>query len=185
PNDFAPFVTRDSAYKFVSALLDEAKADLQASGGTFPFVLTGGFAAFVTPADFIKFNRAIAARNLVYRGAPRVGCGTACYTAALAALNESFTKTPASVADLDIGAYHTFSTATGDITNGLNYEQNQSLLAHGSYAVDAQKKSSGAADDRFTRKITKLATPVAAPQDLGIPAEYRFTIYPTGGTSAP
>ena len=185
PNDFAPFVTRDSAYTFISALLDEAKADLQAGGGAFPFVLTSGFAGFTTPTDFIKFNRALAARNLVFRGAPRVGCGTTCYTQALAALNESFTKTPVSLADLAIGAYHNFSTATGDLTNGLNFEQNTSMLAHGSYVVDAQKKASGAADDRFTRKITKLATPVAAPQDLGVPAEYRFTIYPTGSSPGP
>jgi hypothetical protein len=185
PNDFAPFVTRDSAFKFISALLDEAKSDLQAGGTSFPFLLTGGFASFSTPSDFIKFNRAIAARTLVYRAAPRMGCGAACYTQALAALNESFTKTPASVADLDIGAYHNFSTATGDLTNGLNYEQNQSMLAHGSYAVDAQKKASGAPDDRFTRKIVKMATPVASPQDLGIPAEYRFTIYQTGSSPAP
>src|SRR6185295_7778617 len=116
---------------------------------------------------------------------PRVGCGSACYTQAIAALNESFMKTPAAAADLDIGAFHTFSTATGDLTNGLNFEQNTSMLAHSSYAVDAQKKASGAADDRFTRKITKLATPVAAPQDLGVPAEYRFTIYSTGSSPAP
>lgn len=185
PNDFAPFVTRDSAYKFISALLDEAKADLAAGGGTFPFVLPSGFSSFGTPTDFIKFNRALAARNLVYRGSPRMGCGATCYTQALAALNESFTRTPGSTADLDLGAYLNFSTATGDLTNGLNYEQNQSLLAHGSFATDAQKKADGSSDNRFSRKITKLATPVASPQDLGVPAEYRFTIYGSGGSSAP
>ena len=185
PNDFAPFVTRDSAYKFISALLDEAKTDLAAGGSAFPFVLPSGFAGFTTPADFTKFNRALAARNLVYRGSPRMGCGATCYTQALAALNESFIKTPGALADLDAGAYLNFSTATGDLTNGLNYEQNQSLLAHGSFATDVQKKASGAADDRFSRKIVKLATPVASPQDLGVPAEYRFAIYSSGGSPAP
>lgn len=185
PNDFAPFVSRDEAYTFISTLLDEAKADLQAGGSAFPFVLTAGFAAFGTPGDFIKFNRAIAARNLVYRGSPRMGCGATCYTQALAALNESFTKTPASLADLNIGAYHNYSTATGDLVNALNYEQNLSLLAHKSFAADAQAKAGGGVDDRFTRKIVKLPTPVASPQDLGIPAEYRFTIYANGGSSTP
>ena len=185
PNDFAAFVTRDSAYKFISALLDEAKADLAAGGASFPFVLPSGFSGFTTPAGFIKFNRAIAARNLVYRASPRMGCGGTCYTQALAALNESFTKTPGTAGDLDLGVYLNFSTATGDLTNGLNYEQNQSLLAHGSYATDAQKKSDGSPDNRFSRKITKLATPVASPQDLGVPAEYRFTIYSSGGSPAP
>ena len=185
PNDFAPFVTRDSAYRFISALLDEAKTDLAAGGSSFPFVLPGGFGGFATPAGFIKFNRALAARNLVYRGSPRMGCGATCYTQALAALNESFTTAPGSVADLNVGLYLNFSTATGDLANGLNYEQNQSLLAHGSFATDAQRKADGSPDDRFSRKITKLATPVASPQDLGVPAEYRFTIYSSGGSPAP
>lgn len=185
PNDFAPFVTRDSAYKFISALLDEAKSDLAAGGSAFPFVLPSGFSGFTTPTDFIKFNRALAARNLVYRASPRMGCGATCYTQALTALNESFTKTPGSTADLSAGVYLNFSTATGDLANGLNYEQNQSLLAHGSFATDAQLKSNGSPDDRFSRKITKLPTPVASPQDLGVPANYRFTIYANGGASAP
>jgi starch-binding outer membrane protein, SusD/RagB family len=185
PNDFADFVSRDSAFKYISALLDEAKTELQAGGATFPFVLTAGFTGFTTPTEFIKVNRALAARNLVYRGVPRVGCGATCYTQALAALNESFTKTPVSFADLDIGAYNNFSTATGDVVNGLNYEQNLSMLAHASYATDAQKKAGGASDDRFTRKVVKLATPVAAPQDLGVPAEYRFNIYANGSSPTP
>ena len=185
PNDFAAFVTRDSAYRYITALLDAARTDLQAGGTSFPFELTKGFAGFTTPAEFIKFNRGLAARTLVYRGAPRLGCGSACYTQALAALSQSFITTPASAADLDVGVYHTFSTATGDLTNGLNYEQNQSLLAHASFATDAQKKANGSPDDRFSRKILKLPTPVASPQDLGVPAEYRFTIYSSGSSPAP
>ena len=177
PNQQAAFVSRDSAYKYISGLLDDAKADLSAGGGTFPFVLTSGFAGFDTPANFLKFNRAIAARILVERAAPRVGCGTACYTAALAALNESFVKTPTSIADDNIGVYNVYSTTSGDATNPLGTGVDGSLFAHPSYAADAQP-----GDQRFARKLVKLATPVAAPQGLGIPAEYRFTIYATNTT---
>ncbi len=182
PNNQAEFVSRDSAWKYISALLDEAKADLTAGGTSFPFTLTGGYAGFNTPADFLKFNRAIAARVLVERAAPRVNCGTACYTAALAALNESFIKTPTSLADLNIGVFNTYSTTSGDATNPIAAGVDGALFAHPSYATDAQKKADGSNDDRFTRKITKIASPVAAPQGLGIPAEYRWILYPTNTT---
>ena len=180
PNAQAAFVSRDSAYKYISGLLDEAKADLAAGGSTFPFTLTSGFAGFDTPASFLKFNRGIAARILVERAAPRVGCGTACYTAALAAVNESFVKTPTSLADDNVGVYNVYSTTSGDATNPQATGVDGSLFAHPSFATDVQ-----AGDQRFARKIVKLATPVAAPQGLGIPAEYRFTIYPTNTTPIP
>ena len=180
PNEQAAFVSRDSAYKYISGLLDDAKADLAAAGSAFPFVLTSGFAGFDTPAGFLKVNRAIAARILIERAAPRVGCGTACYTAALTALNESFVKTPTSLADNNIGVYNVFSTTSGDATNPQATGVDGSLFAHPSFATDVQP-----GDQRFARKIVKLSTPVAAPQGLGIPAEYRFTIYPTNTTAAP
>jgi hypothetical protein len=180
PNQQAPFVSRDSAYKYISGLLDEAKADLSAGGSAFPFVLTSGFTGFDTPATFLKFNRAIAARIQAERARPRVGCGTPCYTAALAAVNESFVKTPTSLADLNIGAYNVYSTTSGDATNPLATGVDGSLFAHPSFATDAQP-----GDQRLARKIVKLATPVAAPQGLGIPAEYRFTIYATNTTPVP
>lgn len=180
PNDQAPFVSRTDAYSYISALLDSAKTDLAAAGAAFPFELTTGFAGFDTPATFLKFNRAVAARILVERAAPRVACGAACYTAALAAVNESFVKTPTSLADDNIGVYNTYSTTSGDATNPLGAGVDGSLFAHPSYATDVQ-----AGDQRFARKIVKLATPVAAPQGLGIPAEYRFTVYATNTTPVP
>lgn len=185
PNDQPAFVSRDSAYKYISGLLDEAKADLAGAGATFPFTMTSGFALFNTPANFLKFNRAIAARILVERAAPRVGCGTSCYTAAIAALNESFIATPTSLASLDVGAYNVYSTTSGDATNPLGLGADGSLFAHASYATDAQQKPGGGADDRFTRKLEKLATPIASPQGLGIPAEYRFKVYATNTTPVP
>jgi len=179
PNDQAPFVSRDSAYKYILALLDEARADLLAGGTAFPFTLTSGFALFNTPANFVKFNRAIAARVLVERAAPRVGCGTACYASAITALNQSFVSTPTSLTDLNVGAYNVYSTTSGDATNTLALGSDGSLFAHASYVTDSPN------DARVARKLDKLATPVASPQNLGIPAEYRFKIYATNTTPTP
>jgi hypothetical protein len=188
PNDQAPFVSRDSTYKAISALLDGAKTDLAAAGGVdFPFVLHSGFAGFNAPATFLKFYRAIAARVLAIRGS--LECGNACYTQALTAVSESFATAPgaaASVADMNIGAYNVYSTAPGDALNSLNYTQDANVLAHASIVTDAQKQPDGTTlDARVTRKVVALATPVGSPADKGIAATYRFSLYPTNTTPTP
>jgi hypothetical protein len=190
PNDQAPFVSRDSTYKAISALLDGAKTDLAAAGGTsFPFVLTSGFNGFSTPATFLKFNRALAARVLAIRGS--LECGNACYTQALTAVSESFATAPgaaASVADMNIGVYNVYSTAPGDALNSLNYTQDANVLAHASIVADAQTQVDGTTPDaRVVRKVVKLATPVGSPggTTAGIAADYRFTMYPSNTSPTP
>ncbi len=133
PTDIKPFVSRDSGYKFVTAILDSGLAALQGGGAAFPFTLapgyTGspgpGFAGGATgfnasaPAGFVKLNRAIKARVEAYRGS--IGCGSPCYTAALAALQASFFTGVAGFtrANRGLGVYHSFSAATNDVANGL------------------------------------------------------------------
>ena len=188
PQELSPFVSKDSAYRFASGILDEAKADLVAAGsGSFPFILTRGYDLFDTPADFIKLNRAIAARVLINRASQ--GCGAACYTAALTALGESFVTAPGAattLAQLNIGAYHNYSTATGDVQNGNSYAVNKSLFAHASAITDARRQPDGTTlDDRVLRKLTRLDTPVSPPQGTGIAAEWTFNLYPTPSSDVP
>jgi starch-binding outer membrane protein, SusD/RagB family len=192
PKVLAPLVSKDSAYKFATGMLEQAKADLVAAGdASFPFTLSRGFAGFDTPATFIKFNRAILARVLVNRASQ--GCGNSCYTDALAAIDESF-ATPiggaASLADLNVGVYNNYSTATGDVQNTLSFANNKSLFAHASNVTDAQKQANGTTpDDRLTRKVVSLESlglpPVSPPQGIGIPAEYTFQIYPQNNSDVP
>ena len=85
----APFVSEDSVYGYIIATLNDAQNDLTTAGSTpFPFPVPSGFSGFDTPAGFIAFNRALAAKAYLYRAtAASSSCGpTACYTAALAAL---------------------------------------------------------------------------------------------------
>ena len=191
PKVVAPLVSKDSAYKFATGMLEQAKADLVAAGdASFPFTLSRGFAGFDTPATFVKFNRAIQARVLVNRASQ--GCGNSCYTDALAAIAESF-ATPiggaASMADLNIGVYNNYSTATGDVQNTLSFANNKSLFAHASNVTDAQTQVGGAKDDRLTRKVVSLESldlpPVSPPQGIGIPAEYTFSLYPANNSDVP
>ncbi len=185
PNSPAPFVSRDSVYAFISATLDDGAKDLQAGGSSFPFTLHSGFAGFDTPATFLQFNRAIAARVLAYRAS--LGCGATCYTQALTALAASFASPvggATSLADLNRGTYNVYSTAAGDNPNGNSFAQQNYIFAHASIETDAQSGPSGAVDDRYTRKVTTNA-PVTPPQNLNIPADHHFIIYPTPSSPAP
>ncbi|MFL5464153.1 MAG: RagB/SusD family nutrient uptake outer membrane protein [Gemmatimonadaceae bacterium] len=185
PNSPAAFVSRDSVYKFISATLDEAASNLQGGGTAFPFVLNSGFAGFDTPATFLQFNRALAARVLAYRGS--LGCGATCYNQALTALAASFVSPvggATSLADLNRGTYNLYSTAAGDTPNANSFAQQNYIFAHASIETDAQSGASGI-DARYTRKVVRLASPVTPPQNLNIPATHRFTIYPAPNSPAP
>ncbi len=184
PSTPAPFVSRDSAYKRALAVLDDAKTNLAAGGSAFPFSLHSGFAGFDTPATFLKFNRAIAGKINVIRGS--LGCGNPCYTAAITNFGESFLSTEATMASMNLGPYHIYSTATGDATNANSFVQNNYVYAHKQAVTLAQKQPDGVtADDRVVRKIVKLATPVSPPGNQNIAAEYRFEIYPSPSSPAP
>ena len=164
----APIVSKAEVFARIAELLDEAQTHLGAAGAKFPFPLSRGFTGFDTPATFLKFNRALKARVEVYRGN---------FASALTALQASFLDDgPAS--DLKLGVYHSFSTASGDITNGLD---DPLIYAHPSIKTDAEEKSPGVLDDRYTSKI-KTVTPKTL---QGVTSDLAFTIYDKPDTSVP
>jgi hypothetical protein len=120
-----PITCKPAVLAYISALLDSAATNLAAGGSTFPFTLPSGFAGFTTPATFLQFNRALAAKIHIYRGfAAYKTAGNpinaAELNAAITALDASFySPTPA---NFRIGPYHTYSTASGDLQNG-NYDR--------------------------------------------------------------
>ena len=93
------------------------------------------------------------------------------FAEALTSLNESFLDPSAS---LDLGVYHAFSTASGDVTNALYDPSGRAILAHPSIIADAQLKANGAIDDRGARKVD----PLPAPRTVqNITTDQLFTIY--------
>lgn len=178
----ASFVRRDSVYRFILNKLDAARADLQAGGGSFPFVLHPGFAGFNTPSTFVQFNRGLHARVASHAASLGIGGGTALYTAALTSLGQSFLDASPS-ADLTRGVYQVYSTASGDNLNGVSTQVSPDQLAHPSIETDARP-----GDTRFAAKTRRLATPRTGPQ-LGtfttIPTSLAYTIYPTNITPIP
>ncbi|HVD60890.1 MAG TPA: RagB/SusD family nutrient uptake outer membrane protein, partial [Gemmatimonadaceae bacterium] len=135
----------------------------------FPFALSPGFAGFDTPATFAQVNRALKARVEVYRTG---------YAAALTALNGSFIST---TAPLTLGAYHSYSTGSGDIQNRLFDPTGRAILAHPSLVTDAQTQPDGSPDARLTSKVSAI-TPRAV---QGITAGNVFTIYSSNTAPVP
>ena len=180
--DLAAFVSRDSVYRFLQNVLDEAAADLAAGGAAFPFNLNSGFTGFNTPATFRQFNRAMAARAAAYHAT--AGGGSAAWTRARTALDASFINVNATSATAyNVGVYHPYASAP-DVTNPLATATNTDLYAHMSIDADAPLKADGTKDNRFLAKIG--ARPVRnAPQGLGSPSSLGFQIYPAITTSIP
>lgn len=161
-------VSKDMVMAFIATELDEAKTSLAAGGMKFPFPLSSGFDGFDTPADFIKFNRALKARVDIYRKD---------YQAALTDLGESFITADAASPKLDLGVYHVFGSGSGDSLNGL---VSANLFAHPSIVTDADKNGM-TIDDRVTRKIKD----VAARTVQGVTSDKAFKIYTDVTTPVP
>lgn len=175
-SQLAPFVSRDSVYRYILATLDQADTELGAGGAAFPFVLHAGFAGFNTPTTFRLFNRALKARAAVYFATR--GGGNAQYAVAATALAASFINTAAAnAAAMNAGIFHVYSTATGDAQNGVG--QNADYLVHPSFATDI------VAGDARASKWTVLGTPRNAPQSLGIATNLAMNRYVANTTPVP
>lgn len=167
--DPAPIADKATVLSQVATLLDEGFAHLQAGGSVFPFNPSPGFASFNTPAKFATFNRALKAQVEAYRRQ---------YASALTALSSSFLD-PA--APLTLGAYHSFSTASGDIQNLLFDPTGRAIVAHQSIITDAQLRPNSTPDAR----VSKVA-PIPVPRTVqDISAEYVFTLYQSNTAPIP
>jgi starch-binding outer membrane protein, SusD/RagB family len=184
----APFVSRDSVFNHIIGKLDKAKTELQAAGTTFPFTLHSGYTGFSTPATFIRFNRALAARVNAYRashgaapcGAPR---SATCYQLVLTNLSESFL---APTGSLTTGVYHVFSAAANEVANGISNAATTQVSAHANIDAGVERKADGTLENRFTSKHVKLATPRRSASDLfGLPTSWDHTVYPARDTPIP
>jgi len=191
PNALAPFVSRDSVYNRIIGRLNQGRTELQAAGTSFPFGFHTGFAGFTTPANFLRFNRAVAARVNAYRGSLGVsGCGTtrqgsSCYQDVLTNLGESFID-PAG--DLRLGPVNVFSAASGDAANSLSNQASTNVVAHAQTNAGVQNKANGTADQRYVDKIVTLSTPKpAANPTIGVPTSYDFSnnVYASNTSSIP
>lgn len=105
PENLGPYLTREGGYDAILALFDEGQGQL--NGSSFTFNLSGGFAGFDTPQTFAQLNRALSARVATRAGR---------YADALTRVEASFVDLNG---DLSTGPQHLYSTASGDLLNGL------------------------------------------------------------------
>jgi len=146
-DESGPVVGYAAGLAGIASLLDDGAADLAVADDEFFFAVSSGFQGDLgTAPGFRGVNRGLAARVAVYRED---------YAGALAALAESFID-PAG--DLEFGAYHIYSTASGDVLN-LFFRPPQNPagdanLAHPSYLADIE-----AGDSRASKVVTLVEGP--------------------------
>ena len=177
--DVAPLSCKSDVLVYIASLLDSANTELAAGGAAFPFSLPEGFAGFDTPADFAKFNRALAAKVKVYLafrdyappgGSPGGPIDASYLGAAAAALDSSFINTnPSTIADLDAGPKHTFSTGSGDATNQLYGDPSST-----DFRANPRVVSEADSGDARLRKVVTTANLTLR----GVGSTWAFTIYP-------
>lgn len=128
-----PILEFKEAISKVRTMLNDGLTNLNASGSSFEFSLSG-FNGFDTPSTFKKFNRAVAALAAVYDGDK---------VAAISELSASYFDLSG---DLKIGPKHTFSQSSGDITNPIykgastpnNPNNGDQIIVHNSWINDAE-----------------------------------------------
>jgi hypothetical protein len=185
PEGLAPFVSRDSAYRYITAILDSGYADLIAAGATpFPFDLPSpagtGFSGFDTPEGFAKFNRALQARVQAYR-ASQAGGDETLYEGALSALEESFIAPLApDRSNLRSGPAYLFGNLGTDAGNSVS-AINLNLYAHPSI------RDGGGVDTTDLRYREKILSgqPLRTPADSDTPTDLRLGVYADATTPIP
>lgn len=177
PGKIRPY---DEVLAAIKALLDDGAKDLAAAGTALPFSLPTGYAAgiagasFLTPAGFLKFNRALAARLAVRRASRPNGS----YQEVLDALSGSFVN---DAGDLTIGPRFTYGGTSPDVINPLfqskNFTGSVVTVAHPTFRRDIR-----ATDTR----ISKIAARTAAlPPRQGFSSADDVVLYSTNTSPIP
>jgi starch-binding outer membrane protein, SusD/RagB family len=181
-----PIAERAAAWAFISSLLDEGLADLNAASGlpgdSLPFVSASGMRryGFNQIASMRKFNRALKARVEVYRATG--GGTTANYTAALTALSASFLDASGGLEGLNVGPYQTYSGNSGDVLNTL-YDPSGKTVADSMLWTRAALRTGGR-DMRVERK-TVAAAPGSIITVQGLGSNRLFTLYTSQSSPIP
>lgn len=177
----APLVSMDAAMTAASALFDEAYADLQAGGTSFPFSFVPGYNGFTTPATFAQFNRALAAKLLVHR-ATFVNC-SACWAQASTAIHQSFITETGLPESLKLGVYFGYTGAPGELSNPVSEALTSNRYwVHPSIISGAQLRPNGEPDLRLTSKTALAPTPRTLNDLTGT---YKPVMYNDPATLAP
>jgi len=159
----------------IRQLLDQGATELGKAGSSFAFTLSAGYSGFNTPATFLQFNRALAARVALYQG-DNAG--------ALTALAGSFYSQTGSLAT---GPQLTFRPGTGGDEANLYYQVPGTGPSTLVLVPDAFVTEAEAGDTRLSKVRLRVNTGPAGvaggPRTLGgITGNYEPVIF-SGQTS--
>lgn len=163
PDNLGPYLNRQQSLDAILNLLNEANTDLK-NNASFPFRTT---LYSSIPAQFSRFNRALAARVYVYKQD---------WAAANTALTESFFSL---TGNLRTGAYHYFTGTGGDQLNLMFFPRNsegETRVAQPTFITDAEPND---------RRLAKAPRRNAATTQDGLTSSYDFFVYQTNTDSIP
>jgi starch-binding outer membrane protein, SusD/RagB family len=163
PDNLGPYLNRQQSLDAILNLLNEANTDLK-NNASFPFRTT---LYSSIPAQFSRFNRALAARVYVYKQD---------WTAANTALTESFFSL---TGNLRTGVYHYFTGTGGDQLNLMFFPRNseaETRVAQPSFITNAEPND---------RRLVKAPKRDAATSQDGLTSEYDFFVYQSNTDSIP
>ncbi len=163
PENLGPFLSYTASLDAIEALLISGATDLGNAGTAFAVNLSSGFAGFDTPADFLKFNKAISARVAAYQGD---------LAAMSDYLGDSFLNLSSAPDDLIDGVYYVFSADGADQRNPMFFALNASTagvrVAHPLYTTDI---------DPTDNRISKVALRDESITSDGLSGDYDFRLY--------
>lgn len=163
--------TYDESLAGIAGFLDEGATQLDGGGAAFPFKMPTGFVGFDTPANFKKFNRAIALRVAIYQKN---------WTKAASLLPQTFFN---ETGNLRAGPAHTFNPSAPDFGNPL-INTGSSIIV----ALEEVMNAAEAGDTRVTTKVTDVTKltpplpPLSYSSGVTYQSKYRTNIYTTATT---
>jgi len=176
-----PVYCKSDVLNYISAVLDSGAVGLAAGGSSFAFTLPAGFADFNDPATFLQFNRALAAKNDIYRAFINYATSKTIDAAALAAASSAIDSSYINTTDpksMDFGPTHTYSTVAGDALNG-RYADSASTTERANPRVVTEADPG---DQRVARKIAVSSPMSGGSKTNPVSSQYIYLVYPTPTT---
>ena len=154
------FATYEESLVGIKKFLDEGAAQLDKAGASFAFRFPATYSGFSTPANFRKFNRAIALRVAIYQKD---------WSGAATILPQTFYSLTGA---LNVGPSHSFNPSAPDVANPLLNTSSVRVVAIDKLVTDAE-----AGDLRVSSKLTKLDKPLNYTSGTLVSSNYLFKIY--------
>ena len=161
------FATYDESLAGIKKFLDDGAAQLDAAGATFPFAMPATYAGFNTPANFKKFNRAIALRVAIYQKD---------WAGAAALLPQTFLSETGS---LTAGPSHTFNPTNPDVGNPLINTSTVRIVGVEKLWNDAE------VGDLRLKKLSVISPSISFTNGVVYATKYLANMYNSASSSVP